>query len=279
MVFPFAAKSEEYSTVRNCVTPSAGTGVPKPRYPVAAVENAAAILDYLSTLPDEAGIASIAPAVGLPPSTVHRLLDTLCWLGYASRNPQTRRYKLGLKLFDLGCTVVNQMGFGRAARQYLEELVSLSGETANLAVLSDDGKVLYIDKVDSPQVLRSGIHVGYKAPLTCTALGKVLLAWLPEDEVDRLTAGGLERRTKNSIADAEVLRAHLRQVREQGYATDDEELMIGIRCVAAPIFNRHGNVVAGLSISGPSSRLGLAELRALAPELIRRAALISRTVP
>ncbi len=92
-----------------------GTVLPAPRYPVAAVQNAAAILDFLSTQPDETGIAAIAQAVGFPQSTVHRLLDTLCWLGYASRNPATRRYKLGLKLFDLGCVVVDQMGFGRSA--------------------------------------------------------------------------------------------------------------------------------------------------------------------
>lgn len=255
-----------------------GTVLPAPRYPVAAVQNAAAILDFLSTQPDETGIAAIAQAVGFPQSTVHRLLDTLCWLGYASRNPATRRYKLGLKLFDLGCVVVDQMGFGRSARQYLEELVSLSGETANLAVLSEDAKVLYIDKVDSPQVLRSGIHIGYKAPLTCTALGKVLLAWMPEDEAERIIAGGLERRTRNSISDPETLRTTLRRVREDGFAIDDEELMVGIRCVAAPIRNRSGRAVAGLSLSGPSSRVSLGELRTLAPELIRRANLMSRTL-
>jgi len=250
-----------------------------PKYPVGSLETAAAILQTLAAESHEIGMVEVAKLLGLPRSTVHRFLDTLCWLGFVDRDPVTHKYKLGLKLFELGCAVTNQMGFGRLARMYLEELVAVTGETANLGVLAGGGEVIYVDKVDSPQVLRTGIHIGFKAPLHCTALGKAFLAFLPQPEVDAVLGQHLSKRTSKSITDPEALRRELLTIRQQGFAVDDEELMTGIRCVAAPIFSRHGQVVAALSVSGPSTRLTLERLKELGPEVIERARRISQILP
>lgn len=145
---------------------------------------------------------------------------------------------------------------------YLEKLSKRFKETINLAVLENE-EVVYVDKVESSETLRMDLAVGCRVPPHCTALGKVLLADLPLQELEEVLSKGLIRCTKKTITDPEVLKRELKKVKKDRFAIDDEELSLGIRCVGAPIFNQHDRAIAAISIAGPSVRLSHRRLRLL----------------
>jgi DNA-binding IclR family transcriptional regulator len=149
---------------------------------------------------------------------------------------------------------IGQMDLFDQARPFLEELTKATGETSHLAVL-DDGMALYVDKVESQRMLSRPSHVGRRLPAYCTGVGKAMLAFAPDEQVEAVIARGLERMTPNTITDPARLRNALADVRRVGYAIDDEEIEEGLVCVAAPIRDRAGSVVAGASIGGPASRI------------------------
>lgn len=234
---------------------------PKPKKPnnlVQAIERVSLILNSLGQNPHGISIRDLSSEVKLPKATTHRLLSSLHYFGYVRQDPKTRNYYLGFKLLDLGNLLLSQLDLRKEAELFLRELAEKTKETVHMVFLEGD-EIVYIDKVEwahNPSGLRMASRVGLRNPAHCCAVGKVLLSFLSEEEVDRmLEEKTLVRRTENTITNPIKLKEHLRLVRIQGYAIDEEENEKGIRCVAAPIFNEAGKAVAAISISGPAFRV------------------------
>jgi DNA-binding IclR family transcriptional regulator len=238
---------------------------------VQSVVRALTLLDALGDSRGEMGIAELSRQVGFHVSTVHRLLATLVVQGYARQNPESGRYALGAKAFHLAESYLGQMDLRRAVRPALERLCRETGETANLVIL-DGRDALYLDKVESPQSLRIFSRIGRRAPLYCTAVGKVLLASRSREEVDALLGNGpQEALTRSSITLRSQLRRELEKVQEQGHALDLEECEAGASCIAAPVRNMRGETVAAVGISGPSVRMDPQRIQGLIPCVARAA--------
>jgi DNA-binding IclR family transcriptional regulator len=222
---------------------------------VHSVVRALTLLDTMAVQGRAIGIADLSKRVRLHVSTVHRLLATLISRGYVKQDPETGKYALGLRAFLLGEAYRQQMDLRRVVHPALQRLAQTTGETANLVVM-DREEAVYLDKAESPQSVRFFSRIGHRAPLYCTAVGKVLLAWLPpgeqEETLGRLTLAPL---TRNTITEAEALRQELQRVAAQGYALDREECEEGASCVAVPLRDHSGLVVAALGISAPTVRL------------------------
>ncbi len=215
---------------------------------VQSLDRALSILDVLRFSHRDLPLGEVAARAGLPKSTTHRLLSTLEIRGFVAQDPETGAYRLGLKH-------VAPVGAGPEIREVLEGLATRSGETANLGALVGR-EVLYVDRADSSQALRWQLGVGSRVPVHCSALGKAILASLPEAEVAEHLPRRLRRITPNTITDRRALLAELDAVRDRGYAVDDEEFMEGVRCVAVSVFATTGHLVrAALSLAGPAFRL------------------------
>jgi DNA-binding IclR family transcriptional regulator len=232
------------------------------------------ILECFSLQESRLPLTDIARRVGLPLSTAHRILATLRAVGIVEQEGTRDLYRLGLKLLELGSIVLANMDVHREALPYIEELVRETGETVHLGV-ADGSQVVSIEKMDSPHGLASNVTIGKGAPAYCTGVGKALLAFQPESAVDHVCRLGLARHTPQTITDPETLRKELAQVRAQGYAVDNSEHQPDVRCVAAPIRNHSGNVIASLSISGPATRIPKARVPALAARLCEVTAKLS----
>lgn len=222
----------------------------------------------------EIGISALAQRLGLAKSTVHRLASTLIGEDMLEQNPDSGRYRLGLALLELGALVRRKMDVSNEAKPYLRTLRETTGETVHLAIL-DHASVFYVTKLESKQAIRMSSEVGARAPVHCTAEGKALLAFQPEEFVEEVIAQGLQGRTQNTIIDAKALRRDLAAVRARGYAIDDEESAIGLRSVAAPIRSQSQEVVASLSIAGPAHRISRKALASYAREVVGAADSIS----
>jgi DNA-binding IclR family transcriptional regulator len=212
-----------------------------------------AVLDFLAERGEPVRTSEIAARFDIDKANASRLLTTLTEAGYAER-ADDRRYVLGGKMRDHGPQLKGLIALRERTRSLLDGLVEASGECAHMAVLVAD-KVWYIDKVSSPHALRVDHPVGALAPLHCTALGKAFLAFLPN-----VVTGALARYTASTIVDREQLASDLAGIREQGYATDNEEFSPGVRCVAAPVRDARGHMVAAVGLSGPTARIDLDRL-------------------
>ncbi len=188
-------------------------------------------------------------------TTVHRILYSLDKLGYVEKSDVKAHYHLGPKFFALSQPVVQFRRLQSVARAVMLELLVRHSETVNLGVL-DDGQVAYLDVLQSPSALRIAASAGDRNPVHSTSLGKVILAYLPETEVEQvLKQYPLIRMTSKSITQKAHFLQHLAAVREQGVAFDLGENVDGVLCIAAPVFDQHGRAIAGLSVSGPTSRM------------------------
>lgn len=246
--------------------------------PLRAVQRVLAILGSFSIERPELGISEIGAIVGLTPSSVYRVVASLERGGFLEQNPVTGKYRLGLELFYLGSIVLERMGLGRSAFPFMEELSRISRETINLGVLNQ-GQVMWVQKIESPELLRTGLTVGTRVPVHCTALGKVMLAYQPEDQVNEIIKmRGLGRFGPKCITDIGKLKLELQKVREQGYSIDDEELEPDTRGMGAPIRNHMGQVTAGISLTGPARRLPFSRLEELRPALLGAAEGISKRI-
>ncbi|OAT86544.1 IclR family transcriptional regulator [Desulfotomaculum copahuensis] len=242
---------------------------------IRSVAKALMIIDYMASVQGELPLAKIAARLGMAKSTAHGLLATLKDFGYIEQSPFTGNYKLGMRLFEIGNIVGNSLDVRTVAVPYIQQLVGEIEETVHLAVL-DKGEVLYIDKRESHQSLRIVSQVGMRLPAHCTGVGKALLAYLPESELKRVIAAkGLPRYTKQTITEAQKLGNELRQVKERGYAVDNEEIMDSLRCVAAPVFDHSGRACAAISVSGPVARLAKERFELAVTSVTRAAADIS----
>ncbi len=207
----------------------------------------------------ETGITSaeVSREIGLHTSTTSHLLRTLTTLGYLTQDESTRRYHLGSKLFHLAGSAWTEAHLLRMANPLLVEMAQQTGEASHLAVL-ERGEVIVIGKIDGSSPVGVSQRVGYPRPAHCTAIGKILLAYLSGPEMRAfLESAALRPLTPRTITAAPILEQELERVRGQGYAFDDEEFNQGIRCLAAPVRNFTGHVVAAIGISGPVWRVSL----------------------
>jgi IclR family transcriptional regulator, KDG regulon repressor len=223
------------------------------------VQSVARTLQIMETLASngELGLTDLAERVGLHKSTLFRFMRTFCDLGYARRDPDTERFSLTLKVFELGSSVYARVDLVKLAAPCLLRLSSTTQETVHLAIL-DGERLVYLSKIESTHSLRVAMQsgVGLTAPAYCTGVGKVLLAFGETSMLDAyLRNCGFVRYTKKTIKDRLKLSAELQTIRNRGWAVDDEEHEYGVRCVAAPVRSQAGSVVAALSISGPTIRL------------------------
>jgi len=222
---------------------------------IQSVDRVVAIIKYIAAKGNAAPLTDISAGVGLSNSTAHGLLAALKRGGLVEQDEATRKYSLGIGIFELGQAVYRQMDIHNIALPYLRHLVEKYRETCQLAILSE-GEIVYIEKVESPRSIRMISAVGSRHPAHCTGLGKVLLAGLSGDEFSEfLEKKPLARYTANTITDPEKLRKEIEGVRRNGYSLDREEIEDGLRCVAAPIRNDKCNTVAALSISMPANRM------------------------
>jgi IclR family transcriptional regulator, acetate operon repressor len=237
--------------------------VTEPSPGVQALSRGVDLLEALADAGGEAGVSELAGRTGLAPGTIHRLVRTLLHAGYLRQLP-SRRYALGPRLVRLGDSATRMLG--RWAAPVLVELVEALGETANLAVLDGDHAV-YVAQVPSPHSVRVFAEIGRRVPVHCTGVGKALLSALPPAGADAVLARtGLPAVTAATITDPARMRAELAAARARGYATDEGEQELGVRCVAVPVVGPHGAVA--LSVSGPRDRLDEAALLRAVPLVV-----------
>jgi DNA-binding IclR family transcriptional regulator len=222
-------------------------------YQIASLEKGIRVLELLSNQ-NEMTVSSVATQLGFNRAASHRFLATLRDLGYVDKNANNR-YHLTFKIMEMGMKVANRFEIRSAARVYMQELSRTFGETVNLGYWKGQ-KIFHLDKIDSLEILRIDTPLGSWAPAYCTALGKAILAYLPRDELEAyLKSAKLVSHAPNTITSKKIFRQELIKVLQQGYAVDDEELSLGLRCVAAPVFDHTGHVRYALSVSAPSSRM------------------------
>ncbi len=233
------------------------------------------LLEYLAVA-GPSSLTSIAGQLHLNKSTAHRFVKTLVETGYAHQDPATRAYGLTTKVMELGAQVLRRIEVRKEVGPALQEMARLSGETSHLAIL-EDHEIVYVDKVEGAQAVQMASRIGSRGTCHSTALGKVLLSSRAEAEWAGYAAvTGLPRRTSRTITDPGRLAQELRRVRRAGYAIDDVENEEGIRCVAAPIRDHTGEVVAAMSVSGWTVSMTPARVRELVPvvqEQARKASL------
>ncbi|HEY4840162.1 MAG TPA: IclR family transcriptional regulator [Candidatus Acidoferrales bacterium] len=245
-------------------------------YKLQVMDRALAILDVLGAANTDSSLPELCVALNLHKSTLHRLMMVLESHRLVDKNPDTGRYRLGLKLFELGSKAIASLDLRELALPHLTRVQHETEETVNFAMM-DKGEVLYIAKIEPKRNLRIAAHVGHRFPAYCTSLGKAMLAELPEAEVDAILSGcEMKARTPNTITSPVILKEELRMIRSRGYAIDDEENDEGARCIGVAVRNQYGNPVAAISASGPASRVTKSEVPRIAEVLMRSAEALSK---
>ncbi len=236
---------------------------------VQSIERAFDLLECLARSANWVGISELSIATGQPVATVHRLLKTLIAREYVIRDSRTRRYSLGPAFHTLLNTTLHTPNWNELATPFLRELVEISGETANLAIMERD-KAVYVAQVQSSRMVRMFTELGNRVPLHNTGCGKVLLAFQPESVANTIIAGtGLAPYTEKTITHPNQFRQELARIRTNGYAIDNGEQEEGVRCISVPVYGKGNKVVAAISISGPASRLDSSITSSLVPQLKR----------
>jgi IclR family KDG regulon transcriptional repressor len=244
---------------------------PKRNYDITALQRGLRLLHLFSEFPSGLSAKQVAELSRLPVSTVHRFLANLVSAGFLNRDGEGSHH-LGIACFSIGQAAVGQLDIRRLSLPYLRELNQQTRETIHLTVRHGMSAV-YVEKLDSPEPLRIHSRIGAAVPLQCTAVGKVMLAYMPAEEQDRILSElDFKRLTPNSVGNLQELKTELYRVRKNGYACDLEEHELHIRCVAAPIWDHTGSVQSSLSITAPTLRMPVTRLRQLAP-LIQAAGL------
>lgn len=245
--------------------------------PVGTLRKALRILELICDSPKGLRLKEISENTGFNKSTAYRLLVHLEREGYLVRNG-SQSYVLGIKFIEMAARGNWTEGLRSIAWPFLLELQRNVLETVNLAVLDRDS-VLYVDVLESPHAFRLVSMPGMKRQLHCTSLGKALLAFLPQDDQQRLlSAMTFARMTPRTITSAARLRKELAHIRDCGYAVDDEEAVIGARCVAAPILDSKQRAIAAISVSGPISRVSRARILSITRAVRSIASAISGTI-
>ena len=213
------------------------------------------ILEFFLENKDSVRIKDISHKLGLHKSTVHRILSAMAHRGYIRQDRETGKYQLGLRIMELYNALVDNNELIKIAHPVLERLSGQSHEAVHLLVMDND-EAVYVDKVEFPNTIHLRSHIGKRVSLHCTASGKIFLANLPEDKVRSIIKKkGLPRYTKNTIISETLLMEELDKINRQGCSLDNVENEEGVRCVAVPVRDSTGKVIAALSISGPTMRV------------------------
>jgi IclR family KDG regulon transcriptional repressor len=217
---------------------------------VQTIDRTLDILERLATAKDGLGVTELGEAVGLHKSTVYRLLSALADRGYVEKDPKTNAYKLGLKLIEISGLFLKKLELKTEALPYMRQLVEQMGQPVHLAIL-DGVEVIYIEKVEAVNSIRMYSQIGRRAPVFCSAIGKVLLAGLtPEQRTEVVDGLCFKKFTDRTLLDKAALAAAVQVVGQQGWAVDNEEHEPGIRCIAAPVYDYTGKIIAAISVSG-----------------------------
>jgi IclR family transcriptional regulator, KDG regulon repressor len=241
---------------------------------LSSVTTAIHLLKAFSEDEPEMGISTLAKQLGLAKSTVHRLATTLCAEGLLEQNSLNGRYHLGIELFALGALARRRVDVSTQALPFLHALREQTGETVHLAIL-DDTRIIYLFHLESHQAIRMRSYIGARKPAFCTAEGQAMLAFSDPELVRRVISAGLTPRTPKTNTLVPAFLEALESVRRQGYAVDDEESEIGMRCLAAPVRDLTGGLVAAVGVGGPVQRLSKKTLRGMTPALLNATESIS----
>ena len=241
------------------------------------LEKALSALDcIISARGRDISLTDLSRMLNLPKGTVHRILAVFVKNKYLQQDPNTKKYDLGLRFIDIECILNSRETLRAAMSPLLKQLYSKCKETVSAAIRVGN-EIEYVDRYESEMHLRVAINIGTRFPAHCTAIGKVMLSTLSDAELRSIYKPGrrLSPRTQNSLVTYSQLRQDLNAVGIKGIAYDKEECLIGVNCMAAPIFNRESIVLAGVSISGPRIRLTIEKMEGLKPLLLGTAEKIS----
>lgn len=232
------------------------------------------VLEYLVQAARPVALGDVAENCAISKSNAHRLLHTLAACGYARHDPVTRNYQVTLRMWDLGARVYDKMELRRLAAPHLEWLAGATEETVHLAVL-DNSETLYLEKVDSIHAVRTYVNVGDRSPAYAAASGKAMLAYQPEEVVEKV-AGRIERHTDKTVADLAELKAHLERIRESGFSITFGEWREGVTAVSRVIRDTGGAVLASIGVAGPNDRIDRAGIETLKAAVAEAASRIER---
>ncbi|WP_102027631.1 IclR family transcriptional regulator [Salirhabdus sp. Marseille-P4669] len=248
--------------------------IKKEEHYLSSVKNALKILRSFTMDEPEKKISELSQSLGVNKSTVSRTMATLASEGFVYKDPETKKYRLGLSILSLSGVVNYQMDIYRESQPVLTKLVDSLGETAHISVL-DHLDVIYLQKVDCNHPVRYLTHVGKRNPTYATSSGKVLLAHADESFVNQVIDNGLQQFTKNTITDPERLKTKLAEVRKNGYACSMEEILEGVNSIGAPIYDYQGKVIAALSVVGPKQRILPHKIESMSKKVVSAAMEIS----
>ena len=244
---------------------------------VQALDRALTLLDVLAK-GDGTSLSDLSRQVGLAPSSAYRLLQTLAARGYVEFTERDQLWAIGVEAFRTGTAFQRRYSIGSVGRAIMQDVMQASGETANIAIF-EGGEIVFVAQVESLEPIRAFFRSGERRAAHASGIGKAVLAELPRRTVDRvIEMRGLARFTQTTITEPALLYAELARTHLRGWALDDEERNIGMRCIAAAVFNEFGDPVAGLSVSGPVVRIDDDAVQRLGPMVAAGAAEITRLV-
>lgn len=227
----------------------------EPNGQVQSLGRAIGIMRVIAAADDGLTLSDISRDLGLAPSTAHRLLTTLEHERFVRFDGGGSIWRIGVGAFAIGNAFVRTRNLVELARPHMRRLMEESGETVNLGV-EDQGEAVFLDQVECRQMMRALVPPGARAAMHCSGVGKALLSAISDSALGKIMEKhGLKQITRRTITKPKDLRAEMARIRAVGYAVDDEEHAIGLRCVAAPIFNEYGEAIAGISLSGPAARI------------------------
>lgn len=239
---------------------------------IKSVDRALEILEILTSYPSGIGVTELSNKLNVAKSTTHRLLTTLQYRNFVMKDPITDNYKLGTQILYLSNFILEHNNIRDISKEFLREIADITNETVHLCTY-DNGEVVYIDKVEGNHTIRMHSRIGKRGLMHSTGVGKAILAYMDEHKIkDILKEKGMESFTPNTITNQEDLFVELSKIRDKGYAIDNIENELGIRCVAAPIFNYNMSPVAAISISGPENRITHERIENELKDIVKNAA-------
>lgn len=252
--------------------------MPQSPYQIESLLRGLQVLSLFNRDTGALSLTEIKDAARLSKTTAFRIISTLESVGYLERDLETKKYRPGLKVLQLGFTAISSLEFRQVARPYLRQLSQDVDETVSLSVL-DGMDVVYVDRVRKQQIVGVVLGIGSRIPAHCGSMGKVMLAHLPEEELAQRLNQTLTSCTSHSLVDPAAIEAELNQVHQQGYALNDEELEIGLRAVAAPIWDHTNHVVAAINVTGSVRTISCQRMvEELAPRVCDTAVQISQAL-
>ncbi|RVP56876.1 IclR family transcriptional regulator [Sinorhizobium medicae] len=227
---------------------------------------------------DGSTLTTLSERSGMAPSTVHRLLTSLAQHGMATNDTETGTWTVGVKAFEIGNAFLRFRKLGTISRPFLKRLMDESGETANIGI-EDDGDVVFISQVESHAPMRAFFRPGRRGPIHASGIGKAILSTWSDTEIAKTLNGRpLPCFTGRTLATLPDLIRNVQEIRFRGWSIDDEEHTLGMRCIAAPLFNEYDEAIGGISISGPSVRVDDERLVVLGPAVRRTADELTRAI-